>query len=444
MGAAFSFDDVGLFPTSGTPVTMTVCCSHTGERLTFSEFRGRAVTSDWTAGHLELVLQTLTGVHPASMKLLFAGRAYQESETIQSILGLSPGDVPSRLTFFMHVDRTSFPQQLGPFATPSVDIRASDIVMPALSQDGAREGFYWELQPSALHRVGLKSTSSSIVGQVSPLHPITCGDAEREGMCIPKGAASFAWSYASTGWDEVESDAYVLDTWRQSHCGAAALRSFLSVGGYVYFSAEGFLLGATTIGRPMPGDEGDLRFAEAKRWPPEWTKALVEQGRFQPITIKGLRDLGARMYMWLRPHEIIEGPDGSPLPTQPDVPHGGFAYLFHDNLLSKDEAEVTLDRYFSVELDGAPEPAPEAKGEIPASPVKPSAIEAQAAPLRALTLVEQKGQLDSGDLTARTIEPIAEDFASQEDENVDVFDVPSLGNGRKRSPVPPILGFKQI
>lgn len=26
----------------------------------------------------------------------------------------------------------------------------------------------------------------------------------------------------------------------------------------------------------------------------EWTKALVEQGRFQPITIKGLRDLGAR------------------------------------------------------------------------------------------------------------------------------------------------------
>lgn len=40
--------------------------------------------------------------------------------------------------------------------------------------------------------------------------------------------------------------------------------------------------------------------------------------------------------MWLRPHEIIEGPDGSPLPTQPDVPHGGFAYLFHDNLLSKE------------------------------------------------------------------------------------------------------------
>lgn len=33
--------------------------------------------------------------------------------------------------------------------------------------------------------------------------------------------------------------------------------------------AGGFLLGATTIGRPMPGDEGDLRFAEAKRWPPE-------------------------------------------------------------------------------------------------------------------------------------------------------------------------------
>lgn len=42
------------------------------------------------------------------------------------------------------------------------------------------------------------------------------------------------------------------------------------------------------------------------------------------------------------------------------------------------------------------------------------AAESRAACARALTLVEQKGQLDSGDLTARTIEPIAEDFASQD------------------------------
>ena len=50
----------------------------------------------------------------------------------------------------------------------------------------------------------------------------------------------------------------------------------------------------------------------------------MRQGRFQRITIKSLNDLGAQHFCWLRPGEAIAG-----CATQPRVPHGGFAYLFH-------------------------------------------------------------------------------------------------------------------
>ena len=43
------------------------------------------------------------------------------------------------------------------------------------------------------------------------------------------------------------------------------------------------------------------------------------------ITIKDLKDKGACHYSWVRPDEpALEGFD------RPHLPHGGFAYLFHD------------------------------------------------------------------------------------------------------------------
>lgn len=69
----------------------------------------------------------------------------------------------------------------------------------------------------------------------------------------------------------------------------------------------------------------------------------MRQGRFQRITIKPLNDLGALHFCWLRPAEAIDG-----CATAPLVPHGGFAYLFHENPLGGTQDELVLDRYFAV------------------------------------------------------------------------------------------------
>merc|ERR1711933_106583 len=111
------------------------------------------------------------------------------------------------------------------------------------------------------------------------------------------------------------------------------------------------ILAANTLMPFHVGMENGLYFSGPKRWRHEWTQALVKQNRFQRITIQGLATLGARYFCWVRPHEVILSAK-----VQPDVPHGGFAYLFHDDLECTDER----DRFFQClgDNDTLPDPVP--------------------------------------------------------------------------------------
>jgi len=453
MGNAFAFNSPGGFPTDGTKVSVSVRCSHTGETTCFSGHDGWHVTSEWTIGHLERVLQTLLGVHPASMKLMFAGRICEYGQTIQSILGASSGAIPVRLKFFLLVDRTSFPQQLGPFSTMQVELKGADVVMPPLSDEFRRDGFYWELKHSALERVGLTAAASNIICQVSPAHPLSWGNDGCDRLAIPKGATSFAWCYACSGWDSVDSDAYILDTWMESVDGALGLKSFLSVGGFVYFDDKGRFLGASTVGRPVDGEAGEMHFSEAMHWSSEWTKPLLEQGRFQPVTIKRLRDMGARMYVWLYPGEVIEGEDGNPLPNQPEAPHGAFVYLFHDDILSPDPSEVALDRYFAVIPFDSTKIAPDCTKHEPEQKMQliksVPAKNRNRSPFRAFTVVDKHTHSPED---AVAIRPAAQSrsvrFAEQDAKEgrfmVCRTEVPDIRHFGRHRPMPPLRPRKQV
>lgn len=352
MGNSPSEDVASSFPVTGKQLAVRVQCSHNGQRVDVAHCRGCRVTSDWTAADLVQAIEQETGVHRKCQTLMFAGKEMKPASTLQSIIGAQTAELPSRVTIFMIVNRDLFPQRLGPFAMVTAPFERSDFVVPELTED-IRAGFYWEMKTGILEGYGLRARTARISGQVSPLHPVHDDPAWRQAVNVPPDSQDFAWSYPVANWERVESDAYAMDNWdtvpAMEH--SAALKSFLTVGGFLFFNSEGHVIGTTTPGRPGKGDASGLHFGDPQRWRREWTQSLAEQGRFQPVTMREIVALGARMFCWLRPNEVIEDGDGQPLPNQPKIPYGGLVYLFREEVMSA-EADVALDRYFPVALAG--------------------------------------------------------------------------------------------
>merc|ERR1719436_309195 len=89
-----------------------------------------------------------------------------------------------------------------------------------------------------------------------------------------------------------------------------------------------------------PGNSG-LFFGPPKRFEADWIPYLQKKGRFHQITIKPLRDAGARHFCWIRPNEpILDTAKKSHILC----PFGGFAYLFNDNPYIHDER----NRFFEI------------------------------------------------------------------------------------------------
>jgi len=267
-------------------------------------------------------LQAKTSVHTACMKLVFAGRQLTPERT------LAECNVKSNCTLFLMV-KPVFPETLGPFTMTEVDWRTADFQLMPWGPEVQVDGMMWVMEAPAVARHGARGNCEfPLIGQFSPTHPVTLTAQEKEAVGIPATAVEFVWSYPAVGWDGGGN--------------TSAAASFLSVGGFVYFDAQHQIVKATT---PMPRDDstGGLQFGKSAAWDPEWTKALMLNGRFQPITIKPLNDVGAFHFCWLRPGEKIRNHLGD-LPNQPSVDHGGFAYLFHEDVY----ANHPMDRYFPV------------------------------------------------------------------------------------------------
>jgi hypothetical protein len=340
-------------------------------------------------------------------------------------MNISDEALPDRITLYMLVDRHVFPQKLGPFAAVKVPLDAGKLLIPRITDELRQCGFYWEMYESSLASHGLRTGTDRVVGQVSPLHPVTVEKAQLEELGVSTKATAFAWSYPISNWHLVESNAYLMDRWEDSVDSGVRLQSFLSVGGFVYFDADDQIVGITTVGRPEDKSAGSVQFSEARRWEPEWTAALAQQGRFQTITMKSLRDVGAVMSLWLRPNEILETAEGNPLPRQPDVPHGGFVFLFHDDLVPTREVAV-LDRYFAML------PPSEAKSTVQQSKVIHSKVVSTIAPCRQpafrfFSLVDQQAAVASH---------TGEDASDDDEAIIKISKESSLRNSGKEIPMP--------
>ena len=78
-------------------------------------------------------------------------------------------------------------------------------------------------------------------------------------------------------------------------------------------------------------------FERPQPWPHECTKALVQENRFQKVTIEPLAAKGARYFAWIHAGEEIKCESGSHRMLNE---HGAFAYLFHEDPLEWDGRDV--------------------------------------------------------------------------------------------------------
>lgn len=319
--------------------------------ILLTEDAGLGITEDLTVRQMKVAIERLSAVHQNTQKFIFGGRQMQNDDNIFEFLGLSSEKLDqgkkNTITLNMVVDKV-FPAMLGPFRVQRVPLISEDFEVTEMNPDMSSA---WTIKKEVLERYVLKAKGPVLMGQASPSHRITLDQDARQAASIPEEAAYFQFSYPVVDWESLETGDICEADWQDIssiQAGKDLVQSFLSEGGYMYRDEQGSFLSCATLGMMRDEDIGGLRFRAPQRWDPAWTETLWQQGRFQSISLKCLRDEGARKFCWLGPGEKLRSADGQYLERQPIAPHGGFVYLFHEDELSGNEGELCLDRYFAV------------------------------------------------------------------------------------------------
>jgi len=244
-----------------------------------------------------------------------------------------------------------FPHSLGSFAVVATPLTKEDVQLQGVwgaagavfqYMDTDVSGTKWFLTQDAMGKYSLSSPGHTrVMGLFSPRHPIPLVGPARRLAKLPDEARTMVWSYPVAGWQDLDMSTSAVPP---------SVAAFLQVGGFVYMDKD---CAITSIQAFMATTEADRGFMLNFGWPRpfnhEWMRTLVTQNRFEPITIKALRALGARYFCWLRPKEVLSSHQ-----AQPHVPDGGFVYLFSDSLGVPHE----LDRYFPAVFGSSSEVDP--------------------------------------------------------------------------------------
>lgn len=327
-------------------MVLKLMCLHseTSEPLRISAVEGHQVTSDWTLEHLLEACEMSTGVHRTSQKLFHAGKEMASGQTIREAIGLLEKDLPEWFTVHMLVDEEMFPRRLDPFGLVAVPLKADDFILPSTS---TKFGFHWIMLNEVVERLGVRSTGDNqITAMCSPSTPATFSQEERTSLGIPPEAVDFVWSYPVANWDKVDRDPHLLENWETGSANNGAVKDFLAVGGFMFFDCYRRLVHVAT---PMRNKarHGGMRFAAPLKWDPAWTPSILEDGRFHRVTIGPWREAGAHYICWLLPGEVFADDDGQRLASQPEIPRGGFAFIFHE-LHAASAQDLAVDCYFPV------------------------------------------------------------------------------------------------
>eukprot|EP00299_Pterocystis_sp_00344_P010429 c4656_g1_i1.p1 GENE.c4656_g1_i1~~c4656_g1_i1.p1 ORF type:complete len:402 (+),score=80.70 c4656_g1_i1:42-1247(+) len=212
-----------------------------------------------------------------------------------------------------------FPNQLGPFGILETELELS------------AEGDFYTVTTDERLQPLLYNDEIMSMGTMSPPHRITLSAEALRAARIPENAKSFRWAYPLVGIGSLS------DKQKAEYANLSPELCFLVFGGYIYFNEMGKPIKSNAIGLG-----NGLFFSKPKRWSPNFTRYLFNQGRFQDITIQSMRDQGAYYYCWILPGETLHDRNGN---SKVITGNGAFVYLFHRN--PDDYSEK--DRYFVIE-----------------------------------------------------------------------------------------------
>lgn len=150
-----------------------------------------------------------------------------------------------------------------------------------------------------------------VPGVLSALQDINLVDMARRAAGIPEEAKQYAWFHPI--FPHMKSHFFDVDL------------KFLKNGGFVYLddSEPPRPLHICSL-EPDPSG-GQMLFGRPNKLPRQWSEQLMQAGRFQPVTLDVLREMGATHFCWILNSEEFDG--------EPICEKGGFAYRFsHDEL----------------------------------------------------------------------------------------------------------------
>jgi len=191
-------------------------------------------------------------------------------------------------------------------------------------------------------------------GQMSPRHAVTLGAEARRHANIPDTAKYYVWSYPiEVQWRHYE--AILMNALRECDCLSSPELMFLVMGGYVYFDEDFQIVSANALiaGQNKKREEelmksgSGLKFGKPEKFPAKFINQLTLWDRLKVVSWPGLNFLSnpPTFFAWIRAHEELVAPDRE---RRQFGPHGGFVFIFHQDLDQYSEELSEKNCYFPV------------------------------------------------------------------------------------------------
>ena len=194
-----------------------------------------------------------------------------------------------------------------------------------------------------------------VLGDLSPLGPVTLPPEARDALGIRRDALYFAFAYPSPSDTAPGNEQFVEEVVSGAFAAGAedadveAFRNAASIGGFAYFRSadDGTLEMCQSLAMSVGGR---MRFAgpiPLGQYAPIWRDALKRAGRLHPVTLPVLLQAGVRYFSWLHSNEKVAPCEGG------SWPDGAFVYFYEES--NREDVVGHRDCVFYM-TQGAPEP----------------------------------------------------------------------------------------